>query len=509
MQLGTLEVTASLDNLYNKLHDKALLILVAQSAKTAIVVLFTLYIFRRLVSRHLSDIADYARRLDLSNLGGALRLRRRKRSVPDELDVVVSAFNGMTSSVKRDVEELAGYRRGLEDHDAGDELLKMITACMSECARKVDTLARLGGDEFVLMLEEIDDEQDIAPLVGRLMERVCEPVALGGQEVSVICSIGISAYPQDATDAFTLLKYADTAMYHVKEKGRNGVERYCAEMHARVNEHLGMEFHLRRALERDEFRLQYQPLIDLHSGRIIGAEALVRWRHPELGLVTPARFIPLAEETGLIASIGEWVLRAACKQAKAWHDAGFADLQVSVNLSAQQLVRPAFESEVAGALAASGLPAHCLELEIAESTSMRNPEHTVLLLLKLKAMGISIAIDDFGTGYSNLSCLKRFPVDRLKLDRSFVADIASNTADSALAHAIIGMAHSLDLIVVAEGVETPVQDAACRPRRHVGIRRPGHPVEPEGAGLSGGRVRGSLHPHRIPALLFRRQQGHR
>ncbi|HYC42715.1 MAG TPA: EAL domain-containing protein [Noviherbaspirillum sp.] len=673
MPLGTLEVTASLGGVYGDLQDKVLLILVAQSAKTAIVVLFTLYIFRRLVSRHLSAIADYARRLDLSNLGGALRLRRRRRPVPDELDVVVAAFNDMAGSIRRDVEELARYRQGLEElvavrteelaqkvaekdeairrlnremaerqiaeqtareneeryrqvvemspdaimierddkiifvnqgtlallgapnaeqvkampflqlvpvgwrermqekmnealiahsesrsfegkmtrfdgtvidveirraafryggepaiqtvihditrhkdyeeqlrrqalhdaltglpnrlllmdrmeqaivnahrsgssfyvlffdldrfkyvndtlgHNAGDELLKTITERMSECARKGDTLARLGGDEFVLMLEEIDDEQVITPLVRRIMERVCEPVVLGEQEVSVTCSIGISVYPQDATDTFTLLKYADTAMYHAKEKGRNGVERYVAEMHSRVNEHLVMESQLRRALERDEFLVQYQPLVDLRDGRIIGAEALVRWRHPEFGLVAPAKFIPLAEEIGLIAGIGEWVMRTACRQAKAWHDAGYPDIQVSVNLSAPQLVRPEFESEVAGALEASGLPPHCLELEITESASMRSPEHTVLLLLKLKAMGISIAIDDFGTGYSNLSYLKRFPVDRLKLDRSFVSDITGNPDDSALAHAIIGMAHSLDLTVVAEGVETSAQ----------------------------------------------------
>lgn len=671
--LGTLEVTASLDTVYSELQDKVLLILITQSAKTAIVVLFTLYIFRRLVSRHLSAIADYARGLDLSNLSDTLRLRRRRRVVPDELDVVVSAFNEMAGSIKRDVEELARYRKGLEQlvavrtaelaqkieekeeaiarlhqemaerklaeqaareneeryrqvvemspdaimierdeaiifvnqgtlallgapnaeqvkampflqlvpvgwrermrekmdemlqphiesrsfegkmmrfdgtlidveirratfqyggepaiqtvihditrhkdyeeqlrrqalhdaltglpnrlllmdrmeqaivtanrsgnsfyvlffdldrfkyvndtlgHDAGDELLKTITARMSDCARKGDTLARLGGDEFVLMLEEIDDEQAIAPLVLRIMERICEPVVLGEQEVAVTCSVGISVYPQDATDTYSLLKFADTAMYHAKEKGRNGVERYSADMHSRVNEHLVMEFHLRRALERHEFLLQYQPLVDLRSGRIIGAEALLRWRHPELGLVMPARFIPLAEEIGVIAGIGEWVMQAACVQAKAWHDAGFRELQVAVNLSAQQIVRPQFESEVARALETSGLPPECLDLEITESASMRSPEHTVLLLLKLKAMGIGIAIDDFGTGYSNLSYLKRFPVDRLKLDRAFVSDITGNPEDSALARAIIGMAHSLDLVVVAEGVETPTQ----------------------------------------------------
>jgi len=342
-------------------------------------------------------------------------------------------------------------------HDAGDELLKTITERMSECARKGDTLARLGGDEFVLMLEGIDDEEVIAPLVQRIMDRICEPVVLGKQEVAVTCSIGISVYPQDATDPFTLLKYADTAMYHAKDKGRNSVERYSAEMHSRVNEHLVMESHLRRALERNEFVVHYQPLINLRSGKIVGAEALVRWKHPELGLVPPARFIPLAEEIGLICGIGEWVMRTACAQAKAWHAAGFNDMQVSVNLSAQQLVRPQFEAEVAQALADAALPSRYLELEITESTSMRSPEQTVLLLAKLKAMGIRIAIDDFGTGYSNLVYLKRFPVDRLKLDRSFVSDITSNPEDSALAHAIIGMARSLKLTVVAEGVEGQAQ----------------------------------------------------
>ncbi|QDZ28375.1 EAL domain-containing protein [Noviherbaspirillum sp. UKPF54] len=670
--LGTLMVSASLDNLYRDLRNKALLILVAQTTKTAIVAFFTLFIFRRMVSRHLSAIAAYARRLDLDKLGEPLALRRRKRKA-DELDVVVDAFNDMAGSIRRDVEELARYRSGLEQlvavrtgelaqkiaekdevirrlnremterqaaertaceseerwrqvvemspdaimierngrivfvnrgalellgapnaaqiramsfmqlipadwrerlrekmeaaadreeavgcfegrmarfdgkvidveirravfryegspavqtvvrditrrkdyeeqlrrqamhdaltglpnrvllmdrldqaiaqarrrrhavfvlffdldrfkyvndmlgHDAGDELLCAITGRMAECARNCDTLARLGGDEFVMVIDGVEDEQGVPALARRLMERICAPILLRDQEIAVTCSIGISAYPHDADDPHTLLKYADTAMYHAKEKGRNTFERYTAEMHSRVNEHLLIESNLRRALERNEFLLHYQPLVDLGSGRIVGAEALVRWRHPELGMVAPARFIPLAEETGLITGIGEWVMRSACRQARAWHDAGFGDLQVAVNLSTQQLTRAGFDAEVAAALADAGLEPRYLELEITESASMKHPERTVVLLARLKQMGMSIAIDDFGTGYSNLSYLKRFPVDRLKLDRAFVSDITSKPEDSELARAIIAMARSLRLTVVAEGVEDAQQ----------------------------------------------------
>jgi diguanylate cyclase (GGDEF)-like protein/PAS domain S-box-containing protein len=668
-ELGTLTVIASLDRVYSDLRNKALVILVAQTTKTTIVAIFTLFIFAHLVSRHLSTLAGYARGLDISNLGAPLKLSRKSPPRPDELDVVVSAINEMAGSIKHDFDELSRYRAGLEElvdsrtaelaqkvtekeeviselnreikereaaeqtvrdneeryrqlvemspdaimiesdgkivfvnsgtlrllgathpdqllgmammdfvpqewqemahdhmqrllahdkelrpfeakivrfdsstvdvevsrsvfqyqglpaiqtvahditkhkhyeeqlrkqalhdgltglpnrsllmdrlaqaiataerqkhsiyvlffdldrfkyindtlgHDAGDELLKTITARMSECVRKCDTLARLGGDEFVLLLGNIHSEDAVQRLTERIMEKISEPMILGNQEITITSSIGLSAYPKDGSDAMALLKYADTAMYRAKELGRNGFQRYSEEMHTRVNEHLVMESRLRRALEREELLLHYQPLLDLKTGKIIGAEALIRWQHPELGLVPPARFIPLAEETGLITSIGEWVTRTACAQAKAWQDAGLPPVRIAVNLSAQQLVRPDLESEVQLALAETGLDAKYLELEITESMSMNDPERMVALLLKFKAMGVGVSIDDFGTGYSNLAYLKRFPVDRLKLDRSFVRDITNDPQDAGLAEAIISLAHSMHLTVVAEGVE--------------------------------------------------------
>ncbi|HJW56186.1 MAG TPA: EAL domain-containing protein [Burkholderiaceae bacterium] len=667
--LGTLVVTANLEKVYGDLLNAALVILIAQTIKAMIVAVFALFIFQHLISRHLSAIAAYARGINLNNPDKALRLLRDKPAKPDELDIVVSAFNDMTVSIRRDFKELNQYRTDLESlvanrtdalgakvaemkiviqqlnkeigerklaersareseeryrqlvemspdaimieydgkiafanrgalkmlggvttgelegksilefispeyreimqehtlnpvmhptefrsiegkmtridgavidvelsraiiqfggmpaiqtvahditrhknyeeqlrrqalhdaltnlpnrallmdrleqaialaererrsvfvvfidldrfkyvndtlgHDAGDVLLKTITARMSSCARKCDTLARIGGDEFVIVFENIVDGKTVSDLLDRIMKSISEPMLLGGQEVAVTCSIGLSVYPDDGKDALTLLKHADTAMYRAKEKGRNGIQRYSADMQVMVNDHLMLESRLRHALERNELLLHYQPLLDLRNGRIIGAEALVRWQHPELGLVPPARFIPLAEETGLIVGIGDWVIRTACMQVKTWHAAGFGSLRVSVNLSTQQLARPQLEDEIAQALRNAGLPPSCLEVEITESMSMNDPQKTVALLTKLRMMGVRIAIDDFGTGYSNLSYLRRFQANRLKLDRSFVRDIAYRADDARLAKAIIGMAHHLHLEVVAEGIE--------------------------------------------------------
>jgi len=342
-------------------------------------------------------------------------------------------------------------------HDAGDELLKTITRRILECVRKCDTLARLGGDEFVLILGGVTDQERMAAFIQRIMNRISEPMMLGGEEVTVTCSVGLSVYPHDAKEVSALLKYADTAMYRAKEQGRNQLQHYCAVMHTQINERLAMESRLRRALEREEFLLYYQPLLDLNSGKIMGAEALLRWQHPELDMVPPSRFISLAEETGLIVGIGKWVLRTACAQARRWQMEGLPLHRISVNLSAQQLLRSDLEIDIQQALQDSGLAPECLELEITESMSMADPERTIELLKRLKTMGVSIAIDDFGTGYSNLVYLKRFPVDRLKIDRSFVRDITRDPNDSMLTHAMITMAHNLNLTVVAEGVEEPGQ----------------------------------------------------
>ena len=338
-------------------------------------------------------------------------------------------------------------------HDVGDELLKTMAERMQFCLRKSDTLARLGGDEFVLVLGESLNSDAISQLINRMLNSVAEPVTLKNQEVSVTCSIGCSVYPDDGADAVTLLKHADTAMYRAKAEGRNNIQRYTADMLNRVNERLLIETQLRHALERNEFLLYYQPQVDLRSGRIIGVEALIRWQHPELGLVSPLRFIPIAEETRLIVPIGEWVIRTACRQAKAWQDAGLPPLQMAVNLSGQQLMRPELVTEVENALGETGLSSRFLELELTETVSMSDSLRTIDILHKLHGIGVTLAIDDFGTGYSNLAYLKQLPIQTLKLDRSFICDLTSDASHKGLVQGIIGIAHGLHLEVIAEGVE--------------------------------------------------------
>ncbi|MET3130958.1 diguanylate cyclase (GGDEF)-like protein/PAS domain S-box-containing protein [Oxalobacteraceae bacterium GrIS 1.11] len=342
-------------------------------------------------------------------------------------------------------------------HDVGDELLKAMAGRMAQCVRSGDTLARLGGDEFVILLGNTFAEDVLGQLINRILASVAEPMMLKGREVSVTCSIGYSGYPEDGRDAITLLKHADTAMYRAKTEGRNNIQRYVSEMYTRVNERMSIEMQLRRALEREEFLLYYQPQVDLRTDRITGVEALIRWQHPDLGLVPPLRFIPVAEDTRLIVPIGEWVIRTACRQAKAWQEAGLPPIKMSVNLSGQQLVRPELIEEVESALRAANLPAHYLELELTETVSMSDPQRTVEILQKFKEIGVSVAIDDFGTGYSNLAYLKLFPIQTLKLDRSFICEITEDSASMVIIQGIISIARGLHLKVVAEGVEEAAQ----------------------------------------------------
>jgi EAL domain-containing protein (putative c-di-GMP-specific phosphodiesterase class I)/ActR/RegA family two-component response regulator len=314
----------------------------------------------------------------------------------------------------------------------------------------------MGGDEFVILLAELAHSEDVSSITQKILATTALPFLIDGHELFVTCSIGASLYPSDGNDVQTLLKNADAAMYRAKETGRNTVQYFTKELNARAFERLLMENNLRHALERGELLLYFQPQVNLSSGRITGVEALVRWQHPELGMISPGDFIPLAEESGLIVSIGEWVLRTACAQNKAWQVAGLPPLCVAVNLSARQF-RQDLPSMVARVLQETGLEACYLELEITESIIMQNPDEAAATLHKLKEMGISLAIDDFGTGYSSLSYLKRFPIDRLKIDQSFVRDITTDPDDAAIAMAVIAMAHSLNLKVVAEGVETEAQ----------------------------------------------------
>lgn len=341
-------------------------------------------------------------------------------------------------------------------HQVGDELLKTVAQRLVSCVRESDMVARQGGDEFVLVLQHQPDEANITEVLQRILNAVSRPWQTGEREFLITCSIGVSRCPTDGRDVETLLKNADLAMYKAKELGRNNFQYFARWMDTQISNRLEMLVSLRRALDRDEFRLYYQPKISMATGHIIGAEALIRWMVPEQGMVPPDRFIPFAEETGLIVPIGEWVLRTACAQNKAWQDAGLAPIPVAVNLSPRQLDQslPEFVRQV---LAESCLAASWLELEITENVVMKDAEKTVATLNALKQLGLQISVDDFGTGYSSLSYLQRFPVDALKIDKSFVRDIALDSDSAAIVKAVISLGHILNLRVVAEGVEDEEQ----------------------------------------------------
>jgi len=342
-------------------------------------------------------------------------------------------------------------------HLVGDHLLQEVAERILRVVRSSDTVSRPGGDEFILLLPEISGADHAARVAAKLLEVLAAPHRIDGHELVVTASIGISIYPDDGADMQTLIRSADTAMYHSKESGRNAYHFFAPEMNARVFERMSLEHSLRHAIEREEFLLHYQPQIDIHSRRIIGMEALVRWQHPTDGLVPPARFIPVAEDSGLILTLGAWVLKEACRQNRAWQDAGLPAVPVAVNISALQFRQNHFAESVDQALAASGLPADCLELELTESVMMSAAERNIELLQAIRRAGVRISIDDFGTGYSSLSYLKHLPIDKLKIDQTFVRDIASDADDAAIIGAIIGLAQNMKLKVIAEGVENETQ----------------------------------------------------
>jgi predicted signal transduction protein with EAL and GGDEF domain len=320
-------------------------------------------------------------------------------------------------------------------------------------------VARLGGDEFTLLLPGLSRAMDVTRVADKILDALRQPFRLEGRELYVSASMGISVYPLDGDDAEALVKNADSAMYRAKEQGRDNFQLYAAAMNESAVERLSLESALRKALGRRELIIHYQPLLDLRRGRVQGMEALLRWRHPERGLMSPAEFIGVAEATGLILPVSAWILRTACAQARRWHQEGHTELCVAVNLSARQFQQPELVAEVKGALEETGLPARCLELEITETNAMQNAEATVHTLRELKALGVRITIDDFGIGYSSLSYLKRLPIDSLKIDQSFVRDVTTDPDDAAIAAAVIALAHTLKLQVVAEGVETEEQMA--------------------------------------------------
>ncbi|MGK5043321.1 putative bifunctional diguanylate cyclase/phosphodiesterase [Janthinobacterium sp. GB1R12] len=358
-------------------------------------------------------------------------------------------------------------------HDVGDHLLKVVSERLRETIRPSDlvlraehefeassggsNLARLGGDEFTILIPDLERVEDALNVAHRVKEAMRRPFMIEGHEIFVTASIGISLYPEDGEDCNSLLKYADTAMYHAKNCGKNNAKLYSSSLTMEIMSHVKMEVGLRKALQNNELYLLYQPQIDVPSTQIVGVEALVRWRHPERGVISPTEFIPLAEETGLIVPIGEWVLRTACNQAKAWQSDGGRAIRMAVNLSAKQFKDENLMQIVLSALADTGLDARLLELELTEGTLMDDARATMVTLEQLRGIGVYLSIDDFGTGYSSMNYLKRFEVRALKIDKSFIAGLPQDTENAAITRAIIAMAHGLKMVVVAEGVETDEQ----------------------------------------------------
>ena len=344
-------------------------------------------------------------------------------------------------------------------HHAGDELLKHVARSLTATVRAVDTVGRLGGDEFMLIVGQMGSRADAERLARTILEGLHTPTKIGDLDVHAAASIGIAFYPADGASIETLYAHADAAMYSAKQRGGSTFECFTASMSLASEERVRFEGDLHRALKQQQFELHYQPKFKGIAGRIHSAEALIRWRHPEHGLVMPDRFIPLAEESGLIVPIGAWVVQQACRQVRAWHDQGLPLVRVAVNISAVQFRRADLVDTVRRALTDAGIDAHCLEIELTETALMSDPEESVELLERFSRMGIVVSVDDFGTGYSSMSYLRRFPIDKLKIDRSFITNIMTSGDDAAIVQAIISLAHSLRLTVVAEGVESAEQVA--------------------------------------------------
>jgi diguanylate cyclase (GGDEF)-like protein/PAS domain S-box-containing protein len=347
-------------------------------------------------------------------------------------------------------------------HPVGDRLLQSVARRLSESVRQSDTVSRQGGDEFVILLPDVNASKDAAVCADKILKAIHRPHLIEGHEIHVAASIGIALFPQDGTDVDTLLKNADSAMYAAKECGRDNYQFYRADFNASASERQTLESDLRSAIDRDELELHYQPILDMRSGTVCGVEALLRWRHPQHGFSQPAVFIPIAEESGLIVPIGKWVLREACRQAKAWEDEGMAPLRLSVNISAVELRSKDFVAGVKEILKETGFDAKRLEFELTETFLMQDSNSTATVLAAIKDLGVQLALDDFGTGYSSLSYMRRFPIDTLKIDRSFVNDLVVDADDASIVSAVINMGKSLHMRVVAEGVETQEQLAFLR-----------------------------------------------
>jgi diguanylate cyclase (GGDEF)-like protein/PAS domain S-box-containing protein len=410
---------------------------------------------RKSVENQMRYLASYDGLTDLPNrtvlqerLADAIILAQRARQHVAVLFIDLDRFKNINDSL---------------GHDVGDQVLKEAASRLSKALRTRDTVSRHGGDEFVVILTEIKNQSDVLTVVGKISHALSGPMMLQGHELYVSGSIGVSMYPQDGRNSVTLMKNADTAMYHAKKSGGSGFQFYQDEMNKRTLDLLKMEGAMRHALDREEFRVYYQPQIDIESGDIVGFEALLRWQQPTRALISPNEFIPVAEQTGLIVSIGMWVLEAACIQVKKWADAGLGrNVRVAVNLSARQFRQPNLVEVIQQILRKTQCHPRCLEIEITESVVMEKPEIAADILRQLSAMGLRLAIDDFGTGYSSLAYLKRFPIHTLKIDRSFIGDITVDNDDAEIVKAVIALAHAMKRKIIAEGVETDAQLAFLR-----------------------------------------------
>jgi diguanylate cyclase (GGDEF)-like protein len=403
----------------------------------------------RAVVLQLSHLAQHDALTDLPNrlllndrLTQAISLARRNRHLLAVLFLDLDGFKNINDSL---------------GHSVGDKLLQSVAACLSDSVRKSDTVSRQGGDEFVILLPEVTHAADAAISAAKIITELNKTHNLGEHNLRITVSIGISTYPDNGEDAETLIKNADTAMYHAKQCGRNNYQFFKADMSLRAVERQSLEGQLRYAIERHELLLHYQPKVNLKTGAIVGVEALIRWQHPRRGLLLPGQFLSIAEDTGIIVAIGQWVLREACRQTREWRDAGLLVVPVAVNISSLEFRSEQFLEHVQTALNDTCLDSSYLELELTETVLMRHAESTIYMLGQLKALGVRLAVDDFGTGYSSLSYLTRFPIDSLKLDQSFVHNIVAKSNDAIVIGAVISMTKSLKQRVIAEGVETAEQ----------------------------------------------------
>jgi diguanylate cyclase (GGDEF)-like protein len=448
--LGMVVIRASLEQLYSRL--------VAYIALTLAVALGSLVAAFLLVSRMRRLVKNAETHLDyLAHVDSVTGLPNRHAFNAHLAAALgkVDRFGGRVGLLLFDLDNFKMVNDTL-GHHCGDMLLKLVAQRLQGCLRSDDVLCRIGGDEFALILES-QAAAHTADVAQKLLTSLTAPFDIDTHEIYVTASAGLSSYPDDARDLETLTRNADTAMYQAKGKGKNAYESFHPELDYRVQKRLSLETNLRKALERGELLLHYQPQICARDGSVIGMEALLRWNHPELGLISPVEFIPVAEDSGLIVPIGRWVLRTACQQLAAWRDAGLGTFNMAVNLSGRQMRDGGLLADIIEAVRAAGIPARQLELEITETVLMENVHANVDLLQRLQAEGIRLAIDDFGTGYSSMAYLKRFPIDQVKIDRTFVRDIPGGGDDEAICTAIIAMAHSLGLAVTAEGVETAQQ----------------------------------------------------